>query len=209
MAEQKKEPKRCGAKNRSGKPCQKWAMPNGRCANHGGKSTGPPKGSRNAWKHGIYSSALSDEEKKLYGEVQLGDVDHELRIARIQLKRALDEQKKILDNPNDPKDLTGFELFEIKKSKEDPQQDEKDKDQKQKTKREVTSRRPDFRAVIDRLLMRIAKLETTRIELTGAASSGTPEEAATRIRLAVLEMVGTIPKTPKRDDDDEDEDGDS
>jgi len=33
---------RCGAKSkRTGKPCQQWAMPNGRCRLHGGLSTGP------------------------------------------------------------------------------------------------------------------------------------------------------------------------
>jgi hypothetical protein len=32
---------RCGAKNRAGYPCRAPAMPNGRCRQHGGKSTGP------------------------------------------------------------------------------------------------------------------------------------------------------------------------
>ncbi|RMH51851.1 MAG: hypothetical protein D6682_03295 [Zetaproteobacteria bacterium] len=33
---------RCGAKSRrTGQPCRRWAMPNGRCPQHGGKSTGP------------------------------------------------------------------------------------------------------------------------------------------------------------------------
>jgi hypothetical protein len=32
---------RCGAKNRAGCPCRAPAMPNGRCRQHGGKSTGP------------------------------------------------------------------------------------------------------------------------------------------------------------------------
>ena len=42
--------KRCEAKTRSGKPCQRWAMPNGRCYLHGGASTGPktPEGRRRA-----------------------------------------------------------------------------------------------------------------------------------------------------------------
>src|ERR1043165_4204597 len=48
--------KRCGARSRrTGKPCRNGAMKNGRCRMHGGKSTGPPKGNRNAWKHGHYS----------------------------------------------------------------------------------------------------------------------------------------------------------
>ena len=36
------EPKRCGARTRAGEPCQTWAMPNGRCRMHGGKSPGRP-----------------------------------------------------------------------------------------------------------------------------------------------------------------------
>jgi hypothetical protein len=31
-------------------------MPNGRCRLHGGKSTGPPKGNKNALKHGRYTA---------------------------------------------------------------------------------------------------------------------------------------------------------
>ena len=47
---------RCGAHSRrSGKPCRNGAMKNGRCRMHGGKSTGAPKGNRNAMKHGNYT----------------------------------------------------------------------------------------------------------------------------------------------------------
>ena len=31
-------------------------MRNGRCRLHGGKSTGPPKGNKNAFKHGRYTA---------------------------------------------------------------------------------------------------------------------------------------------------------
>src|SRR5262245_42531675 len=48
---------RCGAHSRgSGKPCRNGAMKNGRCRMHGGKATGAPKGNKNAWKHGNYST---------------------------------------------------------------------------------------------------------------------------------------------------------
>src|SRR4051794_13592345 len=47
---------RCGAKTRKGSPCQSPAMPNGRCRMHGGPSPGPPKGNRNALKHGMHTS---------------------------------------------------------------------------------------------------------------------------------------------------------
>lgn len=36
-----KPKKKCGAKTRKGKPCQRTALANGRCQNHGGLSTGP------------------------------------------------------------------------------------------------------------------------------------------------------------------------
>src|SRR3954453_15969165 len=47
---------RCGARTRSGSPCQSPAMPNGRCRLHGGLSPGAPKGNRNALKHGLYTA---------------------------------------------------------------------------------------------------------------------------------------------------------
>ena len=47
---------RCGARTRRGSTCRSPAMPNGRCRMHGGKSTGAPKGNKNAWKHGYYSA---------------------------------------------------------------------------------------------------------------------------------------------------------
>jgi uncharacterized protein YjcR len=52
------ESRRCGAKTRAGTPCLSPAMPNGRCRMHGGKSTGAPKGNKNAWRHGHYSAAV-------------------------------------------------------------------------------------------------------------------------------------------------------
>ncbi|WP_395001544.1 HGGxSTG domain-containing protein [Sphingomonas sp.] len=46
---------RCLARTRRGTECQSPAMPNGRCRLHGGLSTGPPRGNRNAYKHGLRS----------------------------------------------------------------------------------------------------------------------------------------------------------
>lgn len=52
----------CGAKTRSGDPCNARPMRNGRCRMHGGKSPGAPKGNQNAWKHGKYSGAVKRME---------------------------------------------------------------------------------------------------------------------------------------------------
>lgn len=61
----------CGAKARSnkGKPCRRVAGPNGRCANHGGRSTGPKTAQgkerqRNAvWKHGYWTKEAIAERR--------------------------------------------------------------------------------------------------------------------------------------------------
>ncbi len=55
--------KRCGAKTRSGVPCNNSGMRNGRCRMHGGKSPGPPKGNKNAFKHGMYTKESIAERK--------------------------------------------------------------------------------------------------------------------------------------------------
>ena len=59
--------RKCGAKTRKGTSCKSPAMTNGRCRMHGGKSTGPPKGSQNALKHGYYSQQ-GKEERRLMRE---------------------------------------------------------------------------------------------------------------------------------------------
>ena len=79
----------CGAKTRAGTPCRRQAMPNGRCNLHGGRSTGPPKGTKNALKHGIYAKGLTGEEREIWHEVSIGSLDDELKLARIQARRAL------------------------------------------------------------------------------------------------------------------------
>ena len=48
---------RCGAKTRAGRPCGQFAMPNGRCRFHGGKSSGPRDLSKWHLKHGRFSKA--------------------------------------------------------------------------------------------------------------------------------------------------------
>ncbi|MEC5383711.1 HGGxSTG domain-containing protein [Aurantimonas sp. C2-6-R+9] len=57
---------RCGATSkRSGKPCRSPAMANGRCRMHGGKSTGPAKGSQNALKHGLRTAEAIQRRKSI------------------------------------------------------------------------------------------------------------------------------------------------
>ena len=48
-----------------GTPCRAPAMTNGRCRMHGGKSPGPPKGNKNALKHGRYTADAIAERRRL------------------------------------------------------------------------------------------------------------------------------------------------
>jgi hypothetical protein len=57
--------RRCGARTRSGSPCQSPAMPNGRCRMHGGPSPGAPKGNKNAFKHGRYSAKAVAQRREI------------------------------------------------------------------------------------------------------------------------------------------------
>lgn len=62
--------RRCGARRkRDGKPCRCPAMKNGRCARHGGKSTGPrtmeglARAATANWKTGLYSRAMTEDRR--------------------------------------------------------------------------------------------------------------------------------------------------
>jgi uncharacterized protein YjcR len=68
---------------------------------HGGSSTGAPKGNSNAATHGIYSKFLSEEEQQMLnrGDVRVGDLDHEIRLMRIRLRRALIAEKASKGKP--------------------------------------------------------------------------------------------------------------
>lgn len=89
----------CGAKTRSGKPCNnKPIAGKKRCRLHGGLSTGAPRGNNNSVKHGIYSRIFDDAQIDDAIAMQ-GDVSRELAIARIQLANCLAYRKAQGDTP--------------------------------------------------------------------------------------------------------------
>ena len=79
--------KRCGAKTRSGTPCQNWGMENGRCRMHGGKSTGPIVHGRYSVKHKAKLQAKMD---KFLNDPQPGNLMHEIALMRALLQDFLD-----------------------------------------------------------------------------------------------------------------------
>lgn len=133
----------CGAKTRSGEPCKRHAIPgSSRCKLHGGKSSGPPKGSKNAAKPGsIYSQFLTEEENDMLASIELGRVDDELRLTRVRLMRALAREYEF-----------GNEL-------------EIDSEKIEDGEKTTTNKVRDYSGLIDRLTARVESLERTKEDL--------------------------------------------
>lgn len=90
----------CGARNRgNGLPCKMKAMPNGRCKYHGGMSTGPKNKKEHlkysALKHGLYADVgLHREELSIYPHVKIGNLEEEIKILKMKLRRLWQLQKE-------------------------------------------------------------------------------------------------------------------
>ena len=74
---------RCGAKTRPGHPCGHYAMKNGRCRYHGGKSTGA-KNPHSSIKHGHYTKKAIENRKAMnqflkLARKTLGDINEEIK----------------------------------------------------------------------------------------------------------------------------------
>lgn len=151
----------CGAKTRSGQPCQNRAMANGRCRMHGGKSTGAPKANQNARTHGIYSDALAEDEKGLWEQVEVGNLDNAIKIAHLQLRRALIAQNKA--EGGDGLDLDLESVNTLMPGSEEVDQDGDSAQPRQTT--TVQRRRRPYEDIINRLLGRIGDLEAKRAEI--------------------------------------------
>ncbi|WP_331693506.1 HGGxSTG domain-containing protein [Pandoraea sputorum] len=143
----------CGAKTRSGDTCKNGAMANGRCRMHGGKT---PETNQNAAKPGsLYSKHLTDEEQALFDGIELGSLDDEIRLTKIRLARALAQEQE------------RGERLELDSAVKRRVPGKGDKPGPETT--EVTTKRRDYAALIDRLTARIASLEARRAALTNMA----------------------------------------
>lgn len=95
---------RCGAKTRSGNPCKNYAMANGKCRMHGGKSTGPKnqQNNKNAVTTGEHESiildVLEEDEKELFHKISLNElrqINDEIRLTDIRLRRMMIRVKEL------------------------------------------------------------------------------------------------------------------
>lgn len=178
---------KCGAKKstrngRKGGKCNNLGMANGRCRFHGGLSTGPKRynAGRNALKHGIYSEQLLDGELPYYITQELGNVDHEIRLTRLRLRRALIAETKA----NGEVELEEVVTRDIV-GQEGSARDEK-------------SRVRDYSGIIDRLTQRIESLERTRAELLKADLSDPDADDGQPIGRIIVEVRHA---KPSHDDD--------
>jgi len=151
----------CGAKTRTGAPCGAKAVKDGkRCRMHGGAT---PKGITNALKQGIYARVIRPEQQAsaAYIRANLGNVDDEIVIVRLQLEATLAAQNAAMVN-----DQNGLELqkFNDKESTEYSAGPER------------VYERVDYNAHIDRLTARIASLERMRMELMEAERNKPPAD---------------------------------
>lgn len=154
MPAPKPERKVCGAKTRAGHSCGRWAMANGRCDMHGGKT---PPVNISTITHGAYSSVFTDEDKGFLDTTEIDQLDDELMILRVRLRRLTKIAQQFEDGQLTV-DMHGpVEVVEEEGSGENGGFN----------KTRSVKRLPDYNTYIDRYIGRIAVLTRLRAELTG------------------------------------------
>lgn len=158
----------CGAKTRSGEPCKRHAVPgSSRCKLHGGAASKANKANKHAAKPGsIYSQFLTDAENDMLASIELGRVDDELRLTRIRLMRALNQENERGDTAE----------LEARVEREGAGEYQAKTEEKFKVR--------DYSGLIDRLTGRIESLERTRAELLKTNPPVLPP--VTRIEIEVV-----------------------
>ncbi len=168
---------RCGAKTRSGQPCQSRAMANGRCRMHGGKATETHAGNTNAVKHGFYSDALTSDERVLYERAEVGSLDDEIRLARVKLHRYVR-----LAGSLDLMDMVDGALQITRKIGEE--YDRATESMQPYDKKELKAAAPDYADLIIRQIDLIRKLELARRDLMADEDGNAPDSIRITVRRA-------------------------
>ena len=176
-------PKECGAKTRAGGKCKAPAMANGRCRVHGGNSTGPKvqTGNQNARKHGIYSDTLTADEQGLWEQIDVSSLDDEIRIAELQLRRALIAQNKA--EAGDGLDLDLDSVNTVLPAVSDDDEEGSGEQPRQTT--TVQRRRRPYEDIINRLLGRIGDLKAKRAEMMKKQEGLLDDLPPTRVEVIV------------------------
>ena len=172
----------CGAKKRNGEACQKTPMKGKtRCRLHGGasKNGGAPKGNKNSAKHNIYSRFMTDDEIEFAESAELTKVDAELKLCKVQMKRALEAREK--QNNEIERGGNGLNLDQIQN--ETGVEGESTKN---------TFKWRDYDSIIDKLIARIQSLTSQKYTL---------EQQSIAIKQAGFDL-DLAKKSVKEDDED-------
>lgn len=159
MAERKKII--CGAKRKSdGGPCQAGVVPGKkRCRLHGGLSTGAPLGNTNAVKHGLYSQYLKPEDQERWDTIQIGTLDDEIKVTRIQISRCIKELERLDGLASDSQEQLENDTVTLTV------------DQAGNKITVATKKRKDVLRRYNFLIESVRKLELARLELGGGNKS--------------------------------------
>lgn len=168
-----RKPTLCGAKLKSGQACAKSPIKGEtRCRLHGGITKTAGAESVTAKPGGIYSKFYTAEELANLQDMELGNVDFELQLARTQLARAmkladLDAAGELpLNNANGRPS-----------SEELAMRIERDGGGPGTVPEERHYRKIDYRAAMGAALKRVESLERTRAELAKLAKDDDPQRS--------------------------------
>ena len=152
----------CGAKKRSnGEPCKRHAVPgSSRCKLHGGAAAKANKGNQHARKHGIYSDTLTADEHGLWDDIGIGTLDDDIKIAKLQLRRALMAQAKA-----EAGDGLVLDMESIHTQATDPVEEGEPAQDPGRPSMTTQRRRQGYEDIINRLLGRIGDLESKRADI--------------------------------------------
>lgn len=95
--------RKCKGTTKKGTPCQRTAFPNGYCAWHGGKKKKPTSSrdriparslKKPTWaaSRGLYCDGLFPEEQALHESLEIGTLEQEIKLIKVQLRRAVAAQ---------------------------------------------------------------------------------------------------------------------
>lgn len=124
---------------------------------------GAPEQNNNAVKHGFYSDAMSADDRRKYQDAEkLDNVNHELRIARMQLARVLRHRNEHESTESQPANVDDLKAMDLSHLRVTTHEVELGTDGgTEKWSREL----PDYDSIIDRFLARIAQLTTLKGQL--------------------------------------------
>jgi hypothetical protein len=139
----------CAAVTREGNPCRRAAAPGQPlCRLHATDRTAPPRLGAET----LYEEDIGEDERRLWDQISVTDLDAEIRIAKLQLKRLLAAQKKAEGGGSDDREAAPS----------------KTKAGKRMT---ATRRAIDYDERVNRLLGRISDLVVTRAKLQREAEA--------------------------------------